>query len=201
MNKILIFTAGVAVGGIGGYFVAKRVMRKKTEDEIQSVKDAFKQIAEEEKQQMLQTNAAEAKVAMENYGGTADSVAVDISNIDMQKAEESPIIRKEEGKTAAEMDATANKPHLEPKTGEPYCITPDEYGEGSYEIDNLTYYADGVLAYDDTGEIVRHPDEVVGRENLYHFGEFEPEMLYVRDPVKSVDYAIQLCEEKYHDRR
>jgi len=177
LKGVMIFVAGVGVGAVGGYFVTKKLMREHTEAEIQSVKDAFKQIAEEEKK-ALETSDKEKEVAvrLNEYRGE-----------DMN-------VERRSGDTEI-----GNKRHLEEKKDEPYCIDPDLFAE-EYETEYLTYYADGVLAYDDTGEIIEHPDEVIGKENLYHFGEFEEDMLYVRDPVDKVDYSIAHSDKPYPDR-
>ena len=198
MNKFIIFISGLAIGATGGYFITKYVMREKTEAEIQSVKDAFKQIAEEEKKS-LEDKKEQAKEAMTNYGGNAQNVSASTDNVNTNVSgnpavDDSPEKDRKKDDTAAPW---SSKKHLEPKEGEPYCITDDEVGETGNDIEYLTYYSDGVLAYDDSSEVIRHPDEVVGKDNLYHFGEFEEDMLYVRDPVESTDYSIQLSDQPY----
>lgn len=197
MKGIMIFLAGVAVGGAVSWFVSKKVttnrLLERTEAEIQSVKDAFKQIEEEEKQKAIE-KSKNPNEAISEYKGepTQPLQTVQNANSDSEKKADKAELENLQNK--------ANKKHLEPKEGEPYCISMDEYGEEGNELENLTYYSDGVLAYDDTGEVIRHIDEVVGRENLYHFGEFEEDMLYVRDPVECIDYAIALSDKPYRDK-
>lgn len=194
MKGLMIFLAGVTVGGVVSWAVTKRVTTNKllerTEAEIQSVKDAFKQIEEEEKQKAI-AQSKNPDEALSDYKGEGKPLMT------AQNAEPE---KKTEKAELDNLQNKANKKHLEPKEGEPYCISMDEYGEEGNELESLTYYSDGVLAYDDTGEVIRHIDEVVGKENLYHFGEFEEDMLYVRDPVECIDYAIALSDKPYRDK-
>ena len=203
MNKAVIFISGVGLGSIVTYFVTKKICHDKAEAEIQSVKDAFKQIQEEERLALetQKEDAQNADKALKEYRGEGEEESSNDDNPDEESSNDDTDSKSDVKKGSLDaLEAKVNKKHLEPKEGEPYCINPDDFGDGEYEIENLTYYSDGVLRYDDTGELVRHIDEVVGKENLYHFGEFEEDMLYVRDPVEMIDYSISLCDMPYHDR-
>jgi len=201
MNKFFVLLTGVGIGSVATYFITKKVLTERMENEIQSVKDAFYNIQEEEKKSIenLENKEKDADNAIKEYGNT-EGIKVDADS-DNRKTDASSTSTSSEPVQPVQNVEGKDKKHLVPKEGEPYCISMDEVGESvdgvQYEIEYLTYYADGVLAYDD-GEVIRHPDEVVGKGNLYHFGEFEPDMLYVRDPVEYTDYSIQLSEDNYH---
>ena len=82
----------------------------------------------------------------------------------------------------------------------PYVISPDEFGENGdeYETISLTYYADGVLA-DDMDEVIDDVDDVVGKDALTHFGEYEDDSVFVRNERMRCDYEILLDSRKYSD--
>lgn len=83
----------------------------------------------------------------------------------------------------------------------PYVITPEEFGEkDDYETVSLTYYADGVLA-DDADEPIDDIDDVVGKESLEHFGEYEDDSVFVRNDIYRCDYEILLDTRRYEDIR
>lgn len=67
----------------------------------------------------------------------------------------------------------------------------------------LNYYAgDDVLCYEETGEYIRYPDEVIGSEALHAFGspDYEdPDEVFVRDNRSSKDYQIIMYEGNYQD--
>lgn len=71
---------------------------------------------------------------------------------------------------------------------EPYVIPPEIYEDGEYEKITLTYYSDGVLA-DETDEEVENADKIVG-DFAEHFGEFEEDVVYVRNEARATDYEI-----------
>ena len=79
----------------------------------------------------------------------------------------------------------------------PYVISPDEYGcaEG-YDMIDLTYYADGVLA-DETDEIVEDVEGTIGTDSLRRFGEYEHDAVHVRNDVRRIDYEILRVKDTY----
>lgn len=80
----------------------------------------------------------------------------------------------------------------------PYTISYEEFGENDYETIGMTYYADKVLVEDITDEVVDDIDGTIGRDSLLHFGEYEEDMLYVRNDELGIDYEISLSDRSYH---
>lgn len=80
---------------------------------------------------------------------------------------------------------------------EPYVIPPDIYDEGEYEKISLTYYADGVLA-DETDEEVENADKIVG-DFADRFGEYEDDVVYVRNDARATDYEICKDNQTYEE--
>lgn len=79
----------------------------------------------------------------------------------------------------------------EPNDNKPYVITPDMFGDKDYDEVEFTLYADGVLA-DECGEMIEDADveAFVGRENLERMGEYEKDVLYIRNDKQGTDYVI-----------
>ena len=64
------------------------------------------------------------------------------------------------------------EPKEETLEGKPYVISPDEYGdEPEYELEELTFYADGILA--NSFDEILNIDEYIGREAIKHIGDYE----------------------------
>lgn len=81
----------------------------------------------------------------------------------------------------------------------PYVISPEEFGEFSdYETISLTYYEDKILA-DDQDNVIDDIDNIVGNDSLTHFGEYEDDLVYVRNDRLRCDYEIALDVRKYSD--
>ena len=87
------------------------------------------------------------------------------------------------------------------KDNRPYVIDPDDFGEEGYHTVSLDYYADGVLAYMDSGAVIKpeEVDEIVGRDSLTRFGEYERDTVYVRNDKRKTDYEILANVDKYSD--
>ena len=88
------------------------------------------------------------------------------------------------------------------ESGKPYVISPDEFGEfGDYEKISLTYFADGVLTDENNYPLDEDSYELVGRESLTHFGEYEEDSVFVRNDAAKCDYEILLDQRMYADVR
>jgi hypothetical protein len=80
----------------------------------------------------------------------------------------------------------------------PYVISPGEFGsEEDYECITLQYYADGVLT-DDWDEIIDDWDEVAGKDFYKRFGEYEDDVVHVRNKRLKCDYEICRNEQYYY---
>lgn len=81
----------------------------------------------------------------------------------------------------------------------PTAITPDEFGENpGYDKLSMTFYADNIVA-DENDEIVEDVNDCIGFENLAHMGEYEPDILYVKNDRLRVYYEITRDLRKYED--
>lgn len=74
--------------------------------------------------------------------------------------------------------------------GGPEVIAPEETWEQDYPMITLTYYeGDGVLA-DERDRIIGNVDEMVGEDFASHFGEYEDDTVYIRNPNFKSYYEI-----------
>ena len=80
----------------------------------------------------------------------------------------------------------------------PYGIEPEEGGEAGYRTVSLNYYDGGVLTYEND-DVIENVDEIVGKDSLSHFGEYEDDTVYVRNDKQRIDYEILADTQKYSD--
>lgn len=80
----------------------------------------------------------------------------------------------------------------------PYVIPPEEFGETGLKKVTLNYYDDGVLTYEND-DVINDVDEIVGKDSLSHFGEYEPDAVYVRNENKKTDYEVLADAHRYTD--
>lgn len=79
----------------------------------------------------------------------------------------------------------------------PYIIHPDEFGMCEYETYSLHCYADRVVT-DLDDEIIENVEILIGDKSLDHFGEYEPDAVYVRNDKLKRDYEILLKGQRYY---
>ena len=165
MKGLLGFAAGLVVGAVAGIYLAKDKIMADAKQEIEEVREYYKSKKESNKEEVKE-----------------------------EQVEEQPKEEKEEYKEIANNYVNYNKME-QPKVqtmleDEPYIIDVDEFGVNEeYDTMCLTYFADGVLV-DDTDEVIKDPDVVVGLYNLKIFEEFRASAVYVRNDMWKTDFEI-----------
>lgn len=203
MNKVIVFILGVAAGSAGTYFAVKKAIEARTDKEIESVVETFKE----------RYNKIEAVLTDEQK----DKLGIYSPSKEIPEDE---LIEKNNTKPTEERNETQNNYNQEMKnlgysTGvdlsektdnsaeriaqigsAPYVITEDEFGEFGNDEETLIYYEDGVLATEDDDPI-DDVEELVGN-CLNEFGKYD-ERMYVRNQEREIDYVILKSEKLWSD--
>lgn len=180
MNKQLCFVFGCVCGVLTGAFATKKFFHDKFErmaqEEIDSVKESFSKLSEKYKQKKKTLNTIYGQGSAPTEKPDLDSYAARIQELESQ---------------------TIDIGHMD----EPEVISPDEFGEDEeYEIISLTYYADGVLSDDDERKMGEADVEnSIGLDALNHFGEYEEDMVYVRNGRLKTYYEVCRDERSYEE--
>ena len=165
----MLFVAGAGIGAITTWYFAKRKYEEITQEEIASVKEAYSR--------NLQEQADEAKAHYE-YANIINS---------------SGYISNENNKSEPEKDQTYSD------ITAPYIITPDDFSVNyDYETIDITYYADGIFT-DENDEKVEDIAGTIGIGTEKHFGEYDPDAVYVRNDRLKCDYEILRDERTYSE--
>lgn len=191
LKTILVFTAGLICGGAGAYITTKTQYERILEDEINSVKEIYKN------RQPLVVKEVEEEHNEETTEGDNDE-----PQITEQDRKDYNSILKESGYVNYTKYMNGEEENKETMVDDrrdiPYVIEPEEFGEDGFDTQTLTYYADGVLV-DDLDDIVEDPDVVIGLENLKVFEEFGASSVIVRNDIFKVDYEIIKDDWNYSD--
>lgn len=160
-----------------------------------------------------------SKVAIFTIGAAVGSVVTwrivkrkfeRIAQEEIDSVKEAFLDRREEEEEAQQMakeyaEVIQNYIPVEEKPGpvkvdrvEPYVISPEMWGEADYEMISLTYYADGVLE-DFNGYVIKDIEEVVGPDAIGSIGEYQEDVIHVRDDDNKKDYEIVRDSRKYID--
>lgn len=198
MNKNIIYIAlafvgGAAVGGFAGWKYAEKKYSDIAQEEINSVKEKFTVPKLEKKPEIESEKNPDGKIASNKALNKPSLVEY------TKKLKDSSYVNYS---TTAPADGEEKKTKKSGTKKKPYVITPEEYADGIDENDDydrveLTFYADGILAQNDSDEII-NADEVVG-DALDHIGDYEDDAVHVCNPKLKVLYEIIENEQSYEE--
>lgn len=182
MNKGLTIFCAFAAGAIAGSLASVAAVKKHyndyywklSEEETASMKEYYeKKIAEIENVTNMQVETRAYEIIADRYSSHSQEQKI----LDRKKDyEEDECIMEER----------------------PYVIEPEELGDTDYEVVSLNYYADHVLTFEND-DVIENVDELVGRESLSHFGEYEDDAVYVRNDMMKTDFEILADTRNYSD--
>lgn len=185
MNKVLYlvaFAIGAGIGSVATWQLTKKYYADLAQEEIDSVKEAFSKKSNKESTEKVEEPKENEKEYIAQPSG--NSLKPDIM-------EYASIVRKE-GYTnySNPSDSLTEDDDEYDIREEPYIIDPDDFAwNEEYEKISLTHFADGVLA-DDGDKPIEDVDGTVGRDYFNHFGEYEEDIVYVRNDKMRVDFEI-----------
>lgn len=175
----IIFILGAAAGSAVTWYLLKTKYEQLAQEEIDSVKEAFARRLDE----------------IEGIG--EEPVVPSPSDFsENEKVNYAGIVATHYGVTTDNEKGGSDK--LEVGTP-PYTISPEEFGVlDDYDTISLTYYADGVVT-DEVDEPIDDLDSKIGKDNLLKFGEYEPDVIFVRNDMRRTDYEILKDETNFSD--
>ena len=184
LKYVFMFAAGVAVGSVATWKYAKETYKKIAEEEIDSMRETFRELKQKLKNEF------------EDYiDGEAPNQEVDTEKKTEYDKYSKIYSSSNEKEKESEVENIMDK--------KPYVITPEEFDEfDEYEKVSLTYYSgDNVLAESISDDIIDEEDidDVVGSDFATHFGEYEDDSVFVRNDKRQIDYEILMDEGSYRD--
>ena len=197
MHKALYFAFGVAVGTGASWYFWKEYHRKRADEEIQSVKEAF-----------ASKKAEEVKSEKKEVQMTVD---LEADSVDYEKERQSKLqdyraMVRESGyrSRTSPKDLLEDDPN-EPPPGDnvtkPYVIRPEEFDTlDNYDAVCYTYYADGVLVDEDEDPLeIPEIATAIGLDFASHFGDYDKDSVHIRNDLRHIDYEIVRDLRKYGD--
>ena len=197
MHKALYFAFGVAVGAGASWYFWKEYHRKRADEEIQSVKEAFAS-------KKAEGGKSEKKEVQMTVDLTADSVAYEKER--QSKLQDYRAMVRESGyrSPTSPKDLLEDDPN-EPPPGDnvtkPYVIRPEEFDTlDNYDAVCYTYYADGVLVDEDEDPLeIPEIATAIGLDFASHFGDYDEDSVHIRNDLRHIDYEIVRDLRKYGD--
>lgn len=175
VNNIIIFVSGLAIGAIGAGYFTKKKYEKIAQEEINSVKEAYKAKYEEVKQKEPKEDEC--------------SKIVEAETIVEEKPKFDSKVVKEYTKIINKNNYGSGKAKVNKNPGK-MIIKPEELGEDSeYETVSLTYFVGDKILADDDGEKY-DVEETIGVETLKMFGKYEDDVVCVRNIQEGIEYEV-----------
>lgn len=174
MNKFSIitaFTIGVIAGAIPSWYLTKKKYLEINERDIESVKESLGFMRKKSQGENSEKQSRPDDTEIHEYS----KFVRDIGYTKETKVEEKP------------------------KFDKPHPITPDEFYENN-EYERLTFFIfrDDILV-DDDYQIVHDVNDVIGYDSLEHIGEYEDDVVYVRNDKYKTDYEVCRDERTYEE--
>lgn len=178
------FISGAAIGAVVTWSVLKSEYERLTREGIESYKEAISKKAETAVSEHIEDDSTEEQSESIPPEGVevADLYAANLKTLGYTEEESDIEIASPEEENEEEEE------EYEPAS-KPFVIEPIEFGEkDEYGNENLTYYADGILA-DNMDQPIDDIYGVVGNA-LTHFGDYEEDAVHVRNDRLKCDYEI-----------
>ena len=203
MNKFILFTLGVATGSVGTYFAVKKAIEARTDKEIESVVETFKErfdkmeavLTDEQKEKLGIYSSSKEILNDEPIEKNHPRLTEERDETQKNYKQEMKNLGYSTGVDLSEKPDN-NAERIAQIGSAPYVITEDEFGEFGNDEETLIFYADGVLATEDDDPI-DDIEELIGN-CLNEFGEYD-ERLYVRNQERETDYIILKSEKLWTD--
>ena len=183
LSNVLLFTAGVAVGSLvtWRYFKSKyEVVEDEIEEKTEETEGETE--TEDEDPEVSESKMSYKKPPLKEY---------------VKMVEDNGYVPKTHMEEVKE--EIANGEWDDKDVYEPFIIRPEEYGElHAYETLSLNYYADGVLT-DELDNPSEDVESLVPADCADHFGEYEDDVVHVRNDNLECDYEILRDLRKFTD--
>ena len=225
MNKnyisIFTFIAGVVIGAASAFFVTKKYYEKRSDEEIESVKKAFKERQSGDLMQTVQPKvisekfikdpvvveeAVQASREIENelhkHIKTNYSTIIKDNKYGSVSESENPTINLgSDGRVILKDAFKHNDGRTVPNLTKPYILSEDEWDPAmdfvGYKHEFLDYHPDGVITEGDCS-VVPDPEEIIGTDYIDYFKENKnADTVYVRNDALKTTYEICRVNETY----
>ena len=204
LNKVIIFAAGALIGSLVAWKLTKTKYEKIMIEEEQSLREYYNKkvkVIEDTATDLhdsYQRREDELRKNLEEKNDKEQETAQDTNEVD-NKVFFDRYTEILKGYTSSPEEQRLNENTNENTNDKPYVVSPGEFGDADdYDIITLNYYADGVVA-DDWNDPIEDIGATIGEDFASHYGEYEEDVVYVRNDRLKVEYEILRSNQRYED--
>ena len=196
----MIFLAGAATGSGVSYLVLKKKFAAEKDDELAEVRAYYKKKVESGAEFFDEMNKKMKEIANENrdkYEKAAEKSKnrKDVYSKDREDMQTlyNHMFNKEDEEDMAGKESPKEAP------SRPYMISPEQYSNEYRHFAKvpLTYYADNETLVDGNDDPIDDIAGTVGFKALEHFGEYEEDIVNVRNEALGVDYEVTRIHDSF----
>ena len=193
-NKVfgtILFTAGAVIGSLVTWKVIKTKYEDIAQEEINSVKEEYTRLMVSMKKKLndsatYKDDNNEDDESEKNTDNIDDSIMTNYNEIVKSYCssdEEEDNQNEKEGEEKEEDNDGVSY------MAAPYVIPPDDFASvPGYNVEPLDYFADGILA--DGWGVELDIAETIGEDAVNHFGDYDDDVVYVRNEQTKLEYEI-----------
>lgn len=199
LNKVIIFAAGAVIGSLVAWKLTKTKYEKIMIEEEQSLREYYNK-----KVKVIEDTATDLHDSYQRREDALRKKLEEETEKEPEIVQDMDELHDKEFNRYAEILKDHKYSHEEPcfdagTNDKPYVVSPDEFGEADgYDIITLNYYADGVVA-DDWNDPIEDIGATIGEDFASHYGEYEEDVVYVRNDRLKVEYEILRSNLRYED--
>lgn len=191
LSKIVIFTAGAAIGSAVTWKIVKTKYEKLAREEVEAVREYYSTRPEEKQEEDACSDEEDEHLECDDEAPHKKKTTSINHKARLQELEQMRDVVANMG-YASQSDI--NNCRGEDDMLQPYIITPEEYEESEYKQVSLTYYEGNQVLEEDFGGIISEEDidRLVGADFASHFGEnkYDKDTVFVRNDALKTDYEI-----------
>lgn len=191
MKQVLIFAGGFVTGAGLMYILLKNQFEEDLQTEIEDVRRAYGEAID----RIFDGKREDTTGAEEDDDPTIEKSS--ITDNDDYKGKVNYYgydkITVEESEDSSDVDPETEFPQDdEPEEDKPYVITAGQFAREYPQFDKVTleyYEYNGILVSEET-DAIENIEETIGKDALKRIGEYEPDVVYVRNERLETDYEV-----------
>lgn len=199
MKEFFIFSGGVIIGCVTTYFVLKDQFEEDLQEQIEDVKHAYAEAVDRiyadkyhtEKNEEEPVEEADPVIEKSSIADTKDEYKGKVQYLAYDKMGLGGADQEAESEESSDVDPEAEFPQ-DDAPGVPYVISAQQFATEYPFFDKVTleYYEHNGILVDEDGVHVEDIDETIGKDSLLRIGEYEPDVVYVRNEELNVDFEV-----------
>lgn len=185
LKYVLCFLGGVGVGGVGGYFVAKKQLQKKADETLDELTNEFTDTVNKNNDYI-----EELEKQLKDWNRSTIDIADSYVYASKSEDPKEPEVFEEEAKEEAPEEEAYGELDI-------YAIgIADFMQDAKYDKQYITYYRGNELFVDSGDTVINNPKAILG-DMVDMCYIYQGDVMYVRNTKTAIDYQIDFDDDAF----